>query len=170
MGENTIIKHSGTGASVFIELKAKANIVEKIVIDGENTERTSTTGIECSYLLEKCLIQNMVIRNFLSIQNSFSIYFQYALSIVTVSKCRIQNIIAGGNAAGILYAYRAEYNYIDTITTTGGGSYIAYGIRGSTKCMQNVAKNCTTAPYYESYADSGTAYPCADTADGGYNS
>jgi hypothetical protein len=71
----------------------------------------------------------------------------------------------GSNGYGFL-----SCTNLTNCTGTGTGSN-GYGFLSCTKCQQNKkGSNSTTATYYQSYADAGTSYPCADTPNGGFNS
>jgi hypothetical protein len=77
------------------------------------------------------------------------------------------------NSAGAGYGFFACTNVTSCIasaTGIGTGLGAGYGYTSCYKMQQNSYVNpITTAVFYQSYASTGTANPCADTAVGGYN-
>ena len=82
----------------------------------------------------------------------------------------ITNCTGTGNGTGNGYGFDRCTNIINcTGTGTGNGDGAGVGFDNCKKCQQNTATG-STAKYNTSYADAGTAYPCADTPNGGFNS
>jgi hypothetical protein len=161
--------HFATDVNTVIEMgQLSNNVLKNIYINGENTARTiGLIGISAgSGDVTNAYVENVAIKNIVS-SGIIAGISMYSGSQGIVTKCTVMNLEStGANVYGIDGANRCEYNYIDTIISTGSG----YGISASTKCQQNTAINCTTAGYDLSYADAGSSNLCADTAAGGYNS
>jgi hypothetical protein len=87
-------------------------------------------------------------------------------SSVSVKNCFVDDLSGSGVIIGIKGSVMVLNNTIGAMASSGP----AYGMSNCTKCQQNRVASATTAKYLNSYADSGTTYPCADDADGGFNS
>ena len=84
------------------------------------------------------------------------------------SGCTNMTNCTGTGDGGNGYGFSGCTN-MTNCTGTGTGTGTGRGFYICKKCQQNKAAG-STAKYYESYADAGTAYPCADTPNGGFNS
>lgn len=170
-GANTVIAPYGTTSStnflycIYCIAGCVNTTISQITISGENNINTSYpifVSSDASVDIVRVYIRD--ISN--SLTDATGILCNS--SKTSISFCNIKNI-SSTNASyvpsGIYGANGCYNNLIDTIT--GSGSVA--GIDQSKKCLGNKVKN-TVTKYLNSYADSGTANACADTAAGGYNS
>lgn len=173
VGVGTIIY--GNGASVVFTLEEIDNAeIRDLLIDGTYSSSVEAV-ISCidEVLGTANKITNIRIKSFpANIGSSIAlIYSAGAYSNTQVQNCVLDSIIAASGDSsvigmgGITGAYN---NKLGTFTKSGAG--VGYGMMLCKKCQQNSVVSASTAKYFQSYADSGTANACADTAAGGYNS
>jgi len=180
-GKTTILYEKG------INITGNGDVaVRDLVIDGNNV---ISTGIGVVAKANRIVsLSDIEVKNISASENvvfpptnpyggAFGIKGAYSsggLYLINNIKCKnlyihdITGTAGNANATGIYLGTGITGCIIDNVQANGTGD--GYGLLECNSCMNNKATNCSTAPYYNSYADSSTGNACADTAAGGYNS
>jgi len=174
-GSSTILKYTNTLSYACILFDAISNAgIKSLCIDGGNTDYSVINGIHVVGAYDNINISMVEVKDILHATTGYGDIYGIRAASATgsciVTKCYVHNLsntINGQSANAIYGVKRCDYNVVNSILSNDD---LGYGISLCRKCQQNVSSNCTTANYYNSYAGSSTAYPCDDTAAGGYNS
>lgn len=179
-GTNTVLTHSDAISSKYvITLTNSDNIyIRNMMIDGDNVAHaTICAGIYITWSdgATSARIDNVKMKNIAGTGSAAGIGVNSIGAIIDVSNCSFVDFTGGTYAYGIAYADRVHACYVNNMDASPSGT--AVGIWGSKKCSLNRVDTLTgssTSKYgtgaYQSYADAGTSYACADTPNGGFNS
>jgi hypothetical protein len=170
-GQATIIY----GASTAFLLNEVDNVeIKDLLIDGSKTSYADNVincidnNIGTSNTISHIRISNYTphinatCRYIYSEGTSRNVYVIYSIFDDIISTSGDTSIWAISGVRG------ATGNKIGTVTKYGGG--VAFGFVACNKCLHNDVYAASTAKYYQSYADTGTANACSDNYQGGFNS